>query len=69
MKTKSYSTTRKILWPLLAIFLTLKDIGSAVGKTKSYWLLPIIIFLLALGVAGLLISLSGPLAPFIYPIL
>ncbi len=45
------------------------DIMFVARRDKKWWLLPLLIVLLSLG--GLLVfaTLTGPLAPFIYPLL
>jgi hypothetical protein len=47
----------------------LTDVFFSIKSEKKWWLLPFIFVLLAL--AGLLVfvTLTGPLAPFIYPLL
>lgn len=45
------------------------DLFEMAKTEKKWWLLPLLILLLA--IAGLMVAaaLSGPLAPFIYPLL
>jgi hypothetical protein len=44
------------------------DVFFVAKRDKKWWLIPLVIFLVAL--AGLLVlgSLAGPLAPFVYPL-
>ncbi len=52
-----------------AIALTLRDLFNAVRSTNSWLLVPLIIVLLALSLVAALIALTGPIAPFLYPVI
>ena len=45
------------------------DIMFSVRRDKRYWLLPLIVLLLALAALLVFAVAAGPLAPFLYPLL
>jgi hypothetical protein len=45
------------------------DILFVVRRDRKWWLLPLILLLLVLAALVVFAALSGPLAPFIYPLL
>lgn len=47
----------------------LRDVLRASRRERKLWLAPLLLFLMLLGGLLALISLTGPLAPFIYPIM
>lgn len=47
----------------------LSDVVRATRREKKVWLLPLLIFLLLLAALLLAVSLAGPLAPFLYPLM
>ncbi|NVJ69708.1 MAG: hypothetical protein HWE08_05105 [Alphaproteobacteria bacterium] len=54
---------------IVSVLISLKDIVGAVGSTRSYVLVPLVVVLLSLALVIGLLALTGPLAPFVYPIL
>lgn len=46
-----------------------RDIIFVAKRDRKWWLLPLIILLLGLAALLAFFTLSGPLAPFIYPLL
>jgi len=47
----------------------LRDVLISARRYKMWWLVPLIFILLAFALLMILATLSGPLAPLIYPIL
>jgi len=47
----------------------LKDVFLVARREKKWWLLPLIVVLVLVSLLGLLSALSGPLAPFVYPLI
>jgi len=47
----------------------LAEFWQFLRQRKKYWLMPIVIMLLLLGLLLVLTASAGPLAPFIYPLL
>jgi hypothetical protein len=45
------------------------DVLYVIRRDKKWWLLPLILVLLAIAAILVLSALAGPLAPFIYPLL
>ncbi len=45
------------------------DILFVARRDKTWWVLPLIILLLLLAALFAVVTLAGPLAPFIYPLL
>lgn len=56
-------------WRLNAIGSSLSGLFGAAHRTRSYGMLPLITVLLILALIVAALSLAGPLAPFIYPVL
>ena len=47
----------------------IKDIAATFMERKRIWLLPVALLLLFLAGILLFLALSGPLAPFLYPLI
>ena len=47
----------------------LSDIFFVAKRDKKWWLLPLVLVLILVGIVSALSVLAGPLAPFIYPFL
>lgn len=45
------------------------DLFELAGAEKKWWLLPLVVLLLAIVGLTVAAALAGPLAPFIYPLL
>ncbi|MBN8265346.1 MAG: hypothetical protein J0M21_11890 [Xanthomonadales bacterium] len=65
------SSSRRQRWRrrLRATGATLSSLFGAARRTRSYGLAPLIAALLLLALLAAALSLAGPLAPFVYPVL
>ncbi|RMB12353.1 hypothetical protein [Eilatimonas milleporae] len=66
MKGLSWARRGRVVF---SVMISLGDILKAVGATRSYVLIPLLLVLLSLALVIALLALTGPLAPFVYPIL
>lgn len=59
----------KWLWRMKAVVASILAVARSTLKTRSFDLTPVIVALILLALLFAFVSLSGPIAPFIYPIL
>lgn len=59
----------KWLWRLRAVIASILAVARSTWQTRSFDLTPVIVALILLAVLLAFVSLSGPIAPFVYPIL
>jgi len=66
---KNKSPIQKLQWRIMAAILSVMAVASVMWRTRSLDLTPLIVALLLLAALLAFVSLSGPIAPFVYPIL
>lgn len=59
----------KWLWQLRAIAASVLAVARSIWQTRSIDLAPVVVALILLAMLLGFVSLSGPLAPFVYPVL
>lgn len=69
VQTPPSSRTKRWRRRLSATGATLAGLFGAARRTRSYGLVPLIAALLLLALLAAALSLAGPLAPFVYPVL